>query len=461
MKKVGFVWPFWQAPAKYDELRWSIRSVYQNFVEPDCEIEVLVVGDQPVIRRHKETWYYGPILRVPRTVRGTGANGIEDQCGKWMRALEDDSLPDTLVWMMDDVYFVKPVTLDDLKKQRSMGLISPERLKTWNPRNWWQQAKKRTCEALVAKGLPTFDFATHLPHVVERQRALELLRQFGLPKSRLLWEMLYENSNLVESPEKATPFLRIISQAKCLRGTFAAVERSSVMVTAGNAWNEAHRQYLFDTFPNKTPVEAVDPIPPKGRQTAKSEGVYTNWGNGWTTTSGKAQEQEFSNFLVSLIKLNRPKTIIETGIGDGLTTRKLVAAAKSVDALYTAFEHDEKYRKTAKVCGCVVSNLPTPTAEQIANADLVILDSITSYREKEIELWLENGRAGSTMVVHDVSERHDEDKIHRRLFDFIESKGIRGTFLHNPRGGFIASKPKLPSGLPTKKPFFQDVLYLP
>jgi hypothetical protein len=267
--------------------------------------------------------------------------------------------------------------------------------------------------------------------------------------------------NLAESPGPAAPFLRIISSPKCLKGTYGAVEKSSVLVSAGDSWNEAHRTYLYDTFPTKTPVESVDPIPPKGRQVAKSEGIYTDWGKGWTSTSGKAQEQEFSNFLVSLINLNRPKTIIETGIGDGLTTRKLVAAAKSIGALYTAFEHDEQYRKTAKVCGCVVSNLPTPSADQMANADLVILDSMTSYREKEIELWLEYGRAGSTMVVHDVSARHRADQIHRRLFNFIQERGIHGAYLHNPRGGFIATKPDLPEKDPVKKPFFQDVLYLP
>lgn len=261
--RIGFVWPFWQRPAKYDELRWSVRSVYQNFVEPNCEIETVVVGDQPIIRRYKHSWYSGKVINVPRTTRGNGGAGLEDQCRKWMIALEDDTLPDTLVWMMDDVYFIKPVTLEDLRLPRSMGLWSKERLESWAPNTWWLDAKKRTLIELQSRGLPTFDFATHLPHVVSRKRCLELLKEYGLPESRLLWEVIYENANLAESPQPATPFLRIISQKKCLKSTYTATEKASVLVSAGDSWNEAHRTYLYQTFPNRSPVEVDDPIPPK------------------------------------------------------------------------------------------------------------------------------------------------------------------------------------------------------
>lgn len=459
--RIAFVWPFWQAPAKYDELRWSIRSVYQNFVEPGAEILTVVVGDQPTIRRHENSWYAGPVLNVPRTIKGGGSAGVEDQCGKFMTALNDDDMPDTIVWMMDDVYLIKPVTLSDLRVPRRMGSFSAEKLANWNPRNWWQMAKKKTAQRLLDDGYNSYDFATHLPHVVNRRECLELLRKYDLPKSRLLWEMIYENVNLVGQPQKATPFLRIISQAKCLRGTFAATEQASVLVTAGDAWNEAHRTFLFDNFPNRSPVEVDDPVPPKGRKASHPENKWTEWGAGWTATSGKAQEQEFSNFLVSLIKLNRPKTIIETGIGDGLTTKKLVAASKTIEGcLYTAFESDDAFRRQAKVCGCVVSKLATPSAEQMANADLVVLDSEPAIRKQEIELWWRHGRPGSTLVVHDVSERHSTDTIHRQLFDFVNSIGINGAVLHNPRGGFVATKPGM-ADEPSKKPMFKDMLYMP
>jgi len=260
--KIAFVWPFWQKPAKYDELRWSVRSVYQNFVEPDCEIRTVIAGDQPVIRKHSSSWYSGEVLNIPRTVSGGGSAGIEDQCRKWIRALEYLDC-DTVVWMMDDVYFVKPVSLADLKTPRSMGLWSRERLEKWEAKTWWNTAKKKTLLQLSDRGLPTFDFATHLPHVVDRMRALDLLKEWGLPESRLLWEVIWENVNLAESPAPATPFLRIISTPKCLKGTCNATEKASVLVSAGDSWNEAHRTFLYQTFPSRSPVEADDPIPPK------------------------------------------------------------------------------------------------------------------------------------------------------------------------------------------------------
>jgi hypothetical protein len=269
--KIAFVWPFWQAPAKYDELRWSVRSVYQNFVEPDCEIETIIVGDQPVLRRWKNSWYSGRVINVPRTVRGTGAVGLQDQCTKFLTALRDDSLPDTVVWMMDDVYFIKPVTLEDLKTPRHLGSYDKDRVAAWNPKGWWQAAKKRTVELLLSEGYPAYDFATHLPHVVDRQKARELIEKYDANGRHLLWEMLYENICLGQTPERATPFLRIISDSKCLTGTRNAAAKASVLVSAGNAWNEAHRTFLYETFPNHTPVEADAPVPPKGLKSRQLE----------------------------------------------------------------------------------------------------------------------------------------------------------------------------------------------
>ena len=261
--QIAFVWPFWQRPAKYDELRWSVRSVFQNFQAEGREVQTVIVGDQPVIRRQPSSWYTGRVIPVPRTVQGTGRVGVKDAVGKWMTALADDSLPDTLVWMMDDVYFLKPVTLAELSLPRSFGLVSRPRLDQQTGGSWWQRAKRETLLALSDADLPTFDFSTHLPHVVDRRRCLEILTRFDAANRMLLWELLYENSVLAESPQPATPFLRIISDAKCLAGTRNAAAKATVLVSAGNAWNEAHRTFLYQTFPSRSPVEADNPIPPR------------------------------------------------------------------------------------------------------------------------------------------------------------------------------------------------------
>jgi hypothetical protein len=263
MDRIAFVWPFWQRPASYDELRWSVRSVYQNFQAEGRRVETVIVGDQPVLRRHSFSWYTGRVIPVPRNVSGSGRVGVKDAVGKWMTALADDSLPDTLVWMMDDVYFIKPVTLAELALPRAFGLVSRQRLESQTGGSWWQRAKRETLLALSDAGLPTFDFATHLPHVVDRRRCLEILTRFDAANQMLLWECLYENSVIAESPQPATPFLRIISDAKCLAGTRNATAKATVMVSAGKSWNEAHRTFLYETFAIRSPVEADDPIPPK------------------------------------------------------------------------------------------------------------------------------------------------------------------------------------------------------
>ena len=267
-KKIGFVWPYWQAGASFDELRWSIRSVFTHFrPDPGVSIEPIVVGDAPIVRRATGSWYSGRVIPAPRIVKANDFRSrLVDALHKWKTALDDESLPDTLVWMMDDVFFVRPVTLDELRLRRRYGLWRKSRVSSVKTKTGFQKLKKETFEALFSSSAldRAGDFATHLPHVVSRQKAKELFDRFDLSKRPLLWEILYEALEGSGDPVSASPFLRYFGKPERFGAYERAAERSSVVVCGGAGWGEDLRAFLYERLPDRSPVELDEPAPPKG-----------------------------------------------------------------------------------------------------------------------------------------------------------------------------------------------------
>ncbi|MEZ6097284.1 MAG: hypothetical protein R3C03_24175 [Pirellulaceae bacterium] len=73
-------------------------------------------------------------------------------------ALNDERIGDTIVWMMDDLYFVDRVTIEELRVPRKASTFTPARLANFKATNGFQSAKQRTIEALFEKGYPAHDF---------------------------------------------------------------------------------------------------------------------------------------------------------------------------------------------------------------------------------------------------------------------------------------------------------------
>lgn len=259
--QVAFVYPFWQPPAKYDELRWSIRSIYKHF--KGDEFKIIVAGSRPILKRQTESWYSGELIEIPRTVHGSGRVSIEDAAGKFLAALKHPETPERIVWMMDDVFFLRDTTWEELELPRAGYRFKPETVDNAPENNWWRKAKKETAKALIEAGLPTWDFATHLPHAVYRDEVIKAFDRFQIVERCLLWEMIYENIRIAESPQPVTPFLRMISGNKCKRGMESATAKATVLNVAGNGWTENLRSFLYSHLPEKSPLETDELIPPK------------------------------------------------------------------------------------------------------------------------------------------------------------------------------------------------------
>ena len=149
---------------------------------------------------------------------------------------------------------------------------------------------------------------------------------------------------------------------------------------------------------------------------------------GWLSWDEYSPEQDFCRFVGMLQRVLGPAVVLETGVGVGRITDHLDLEACE----FLGFESNPMWRREFAVPAAA-----TPEPEQMAVADLVILDSDPAFRFAEFETWVEHGKPGSVCVVHDCGNGHGDETFHAELRRAIEVAGVTGAFFRNPRGGWL------------------------
>lgn len=175
---------------------------------------------------------------------------------------------------------------------------------------------------------------------------------------------------------------------------------------------------------------------------------WTPGGAGWAAWNGKSPEVEFVEFVGAVVALCRPRRVVETGVGQGYTTRRILRGLQP-DGHLDLYESDPEFRE---VLADVISGRPdrrvtvaaAATPATFDGVDLAVLDSRTTLRIPELALWAQTAPAGSICIVHDVSAAHPEGTIHRRLAAATaligRVPGVAGFCLPNPRGSWIGRR---------------------
>ena len=251
---VQFVWPYWHAGASGDEIRWSVRSVETMF-QGKCKITI--IGDKP-------PWYHGHYIPKRRVPKHTPNRSWRDMLSKmWVMATHAE-IDDDFVWMMDDIYLIKPVTIEDLATPRADN---------WHGGrgNSWQRRKFNTMTLLQSLGKTTHDFATHLPHYVEKDKLRAMYDEHNLHHNTLLWEVLYGNLYR-DAPISSRPFFARFNKRMPQEQYEQRCEVASVMNHTAGAWCSGVRGMLEAMFPQASPTELQSvPYTPQFKRTPSAQ----------------------------------------------------------------------------------------------------------------------------------------------------------------------------------------------
>jgi len=234
---VQFVWPYWDGGANGDELRWSIRSVEQFF---QGRAKITIIGDKP-------DWYQGHVIHKKRVPAATPNRAFRDMLSKVFYIASHAEIDEQCIWMMDDIYFLKPFSLEDIKAPRA----EPWRRSIANS---WQRRKTVTMQALALQGLTKHDYATHMPHWLEKARLRTMFDDFNLHENTMLWEVLYGNLYR-EKPQRTRPFFARLKNQGTAEEYRDVTRNATVMNHIEAAWCVGMRDFLAELLPNPSTAE--------------------------------------------------------------------------------------------------------------------------------------------------------------------------------------------------------------
>lgn len=254
-KRVGpalqFIWPYWHGGAMSDEIRWSVRSVESFY---DGEVQCTIIGDKP-------PWFTGHYIPKDRVAANTPNRAFRDMLSKmWVMATHAE-VQSEFVWMMDDIYFIKPFTKKELLVPRAFPWHESQG-------NSWQRRKSNSMAALQTRGLPTNDFATHAPHHCEKAKLKALFEQYDLHNNTLLWEVLYGNTYRAP-PIHPSPWFGRITKPMGPDHIRNLAEPATVINNVSSAFNKPLRDFLEALLPEPTNSEGAYVAPVKFKSVRK------------------------------------------------------------------------------------------------------------------------------------------------------------------------------------------------
>jgi hypothetical protein len=170
----------------WDELRWSLRSIDRFFTDKDCPI--YVIGNAPP-RWFKEGGRVQFIL-IPEYAQSRAA-------GLWEAWQIGTQIADEVCWTNDDIYFIRPTGWEDMRVALTEGTLDLQEDDLRASPNSWRVALGNACAELRKRGhSPVWRFATHTPYLFEREKSLEIFREFHVP-FKGAWETFYYNHHRV------------------------------------------------------------------------------------------------------------------------------------------------------------------------------------------------------------------------------------------------------------------------
>lgn len=182
------VYVYVKSPAKWMEMQTSVKSVRTHFKSPH---KIFVVGDNPGI----PGVIHLPIMQI------RGANSKpKDALKKLLFISLNPQINEKFLYFYDDIVLLRDVTWEwfeqkiianDHVKDPATYFSKPTR--GVSPVGAWRHMFDRTFAFLQKKGLPTYNYETHLPRIFEKSKIQETYRRFGALTENGLFSSLYFN----------------------------------------------------------------------------------------------------------------------------------------------------------------------------------------------------------------------------------------------------------------------------
>jgi hypothetical protein len=168
--KLPILYAYRQTEDDGAELRYSLRSL-NNIT--NWNGEVYIVGDVP-------SWIQGVHHKRPFK---RSHDPYVDVAGKLYDVFADSELPDTFIYLNDDVYVTKKMTI----KTYAEGEINP------TENGYHKNSLRMTKTWLQENGYPVLNYDIHTPMIIERDKWLPIYQLFKDTGSKLQWRSLYGN----------------------------------------------------------------------------------------------------------------------------------------------------------------------------------------------------------------------------------------------------------------------------
>lgn len=193
---------------------------------------------------------------------------------------------------------------------------------------------------------------------------------------------------------------------------------------------------------------------------------YRDEGLGYTAFNDGSTECEVGEFLYGMVKILKPRMILETGTYKGVSSSYMAQGLKDNNTGFIdTFEIEQQHLDTSKQLWTVLDLLPwikphlqpAQDFQPTCNYELMFLDSEPNIRWGELVKFFPNLREGGYVFIHDVplslcqenvNPDHPEIKswpfgdLPSEIKQWVKNGELRPIHLPNPRGMLGFYKPR-------------------
>lgn len=254
MKTIDIVIPYVHKKAASDELKLALRSITKNFQSPH---RVIMVGDLPDWGSDLLKASHIPVSLI----EGMHYAHCYDVNNKMRHVLSSPDVGDTFIYTYDDIVFLKPVRLSEIMRLKADSLIENEAYVLANSTGSrkWNNLLITTLKFLQARGLPTYNYETHLPRYF---RKADLEKVFDFPEfsidpflfSTVYFNMFYKSKPVLVGSEKCNIKTTIYKELP-EKAIARMCEGMQFLNFNSKGYNQSMQRYLTGLFPDKSPFE--------------------------------------------------------------------------------------------------------------------------------------------------------------------------------------------------------------